>query len=126
MKELIVVHGEARQVVLRALREEGYNLVARCDAPEVRCAGAERRSPRCAAGWAVDILVTGHAASGESTGLYRYVINAVERPLIEMALRKTGGNQVRAARLLGINRNTFRAKMRKLRISTPVGYSLQQ
>jgi len=46
-------------------------------------------------------------------GIYRSVVGEVERKLIEWALQKTGGNRSEAARLLGINRNTLNAKMRK-------------
>lgn len=48
--------------------------------------------------------------------LYRFVLRAVEKPLIESALEKTEGNQLKAAKFLGINRNTLRSKMRKLGI----------
>jgi DNA-binding protein Fis len=48
--------------------------------------------------------------------LYRGVIEAVEKPLIETALRKTQGNKIKAARFLGINRNTLSAKIRHLDI----------
>lgn len=47
-------------------------------------------------------------------GLYERLLAEFERPLMEAALRLTGGNQLRAARLLGINRNTLR-KMLLLR-----------
>ncbi|MBI4411758.1 MAG: sigma-54-dependent Fis family transcriptional regulator [Deltaproteobacteria bacterium] len=50
-------------------------------------------------------------------GLYDQFIPAVERPLIELALAKTGGNQIKAASLLGINRNTLRKKIRELKIN---------
>ena len=50
----------------------------------------------------------------EPKQLYRSVINRVERPLIALALQVTGGNQVQAARLLGINRNTLRKRLRTL------------
>ena len=44
-------------------------------------------------------------------GLYEHVLAEVERPLLEMALAAARGNQLRAARLLGINRNTLRKKL---------------
>jgi two-component system, NtrC family, nitrogen regulation response regulator GlnG len=48
--------------------------------------------------------------------LYSLVIERVERPLIELTLRKTGGNQIRASEILGINRNTLRKKISELHI----------
>lgn len=48
----------------------------------------------------------------EVSNLYDMVIERVERPLIKLALKHTGGNQLKAARLLGINRNTLRAKLK--------------
>ncbi|MRX51539.1 response regulator [Paracoccus sp. S-4012] len=49
-------------------------------------------------------------------GLYDRVLAEVERPLIELTLEATGGNQLRAADLLGINRNTLRKKVNALNI----------
>jgi two-component system, NtrC family, nitrogen regulation response regulator GlnG len=43
--------------------------------------------------------------------LYDEVIARVERPLLQVVLERTGGNQVRAAELLGLNRNTLRKKI---------------
>ena len=48
--------------------------------------------------------------------LYALVIERIERPLIELTLKKTRGNQIRAAHILGINRNTLRKKIADLRI----------
>ncbi len=48
--------------------------------------------------------------------LYSAVIGAVERPLIELVLERAGGNQVKAADMLGINRNTLRKKITELNI----------
>lgn len=48
--------------------------------------------------------------------VYNQVINDTEKTLIEKALQRSFGNQSIAARLLGINRNTLRAKVKKLDI----------
>jgi two-component system nitrogen regulation response regulator GlnG len=48
--------------------------------------------------------------------LYHGALAAFEKPLFEHALRETGGNQLRAAQLLGINRNTLRKRLDDLRI----------
>lgn len=45
------------------------------------------------------------------TGLYDEVIARVERPLLALVLEQTGGNQLRAAQILGLNRNTLRKKL---------------
>lgn len=44
--------------------------------------------------------------------LHGLIIKKVEKPLIGQILRRTGGNQVHAAKILGINRNTLRKKMK--------------
>ncbi|MEA3465110.1 MAG: helix-turn-helix domain-containing protein [Thermodesulfobacteriota bacterium] len=53
----------------------------------------------------------------EISNLYEMVLHQVERPLIQITLDKTRGNQVRAAEVLGINRNTLRKKMQILGIT---------
>jgi len=52
----------------------------------------------------------------ELVNLYEMVLFQMERPLIEIILDKTRGNQVRTAEILGINRNTLRKKIRTLEI----------
>ncbi len=59
------------------------------------------------------------AAHPEGAGpqdIYDRVLAEVERPLIRMTLAATRGNQIRAAAMLGLNRNTLRKKIRDLEI----------
>jgi two-component system nitrogen regulation response regulator GlnG len=51
-----------------------------------------------------------------SPGLYDRVLRDVERPLITLCLTATRGNQIKAAEILGLNRNTLRKKIRDLDI----------
>ncbi len=50
--------------------------------------------------------------------VYELVLSQVEPPLIEMALEKTDHNQVKAAEILGINRNTLRKRILKYNIKS--------
>ena len=54
-------------------------------------------------------------------GLYDRVVREVERPLISLTLSATRGNQIKAAQLLGVNRNTLRKKIRELDIQVVRG-----
>ena len=49
-------------------------------------------------------------------GLYHRVLRELEVPLLSAALAATRGNQIKAAELLGLNRNTLRKKVRELDI----------
>ena len=48
--------------------------------------------------------------------LYDRVLAEVERPLLRLALAATRGNQIKAAAMLGLNRNTLRKKIRELEL----------
>lgn len=49
----------------------------------------------------------------EPTNIYRLVTDEVERPMLEIMMRYTHGNQSRAAQCLGINRATLRTKLKR-------------
>jgi DNA-binding protein Fis len=49
--------------------------------------------------------------------LYKSILEEIERPLFECILERTEGNQLKAARILGMNRNTLRAKIKKMGIN---------
>jgi DNA-binding NtrC family response regulator len=48
--------------------------------------------------------------------LYKSIVERIERTVIARALERVEGNQLKAARVLGINRNTIRSKIKKLGI----------
>jgi DNA-binding NtrC family response regulator len=52
----------------------------------------------------------------ENCYLYETVLSEVESSLIAIVLKETGGNQLKAAKTLGINRNTLRAKIKEYKI----------
>lgn len=53
----------------------------------------------------------------EVKNLYSLLIQEFEKPLITLALKETNGNQIQAALLLGMNRNTLRKKIKELKIT---------
>ncbi|ACO76185.1 Fis family transcriptional regulator [Laribacter hongkongensis] len=54
-----------------------------------------------------------HDLDGEApAAVYDMVLARVEKPLLEIVLDYAGGNQTRAAEVLGLNRNTLRKKMK--------------
>ena len=53
----------------------------------------------------------------EAQNLYPLVIGEIEKPLLEAVMHQARGNQSRAARMLGINRNTLRKKLTQYGLS---------
>jgi two-component system, NtrC family, nitrogen regulation response regulator GlnG len=74
------------------------------DEPDTMAAVVERHVSR---------LLATIRESGEEGVLYERALAELERPLIRMTLAETRGNQIRAAALLGLNRNTLRKKIRE-------------
>ena len=58
-------------------------------------------------------------AAAQPGRVHREAIELLERPLLAHVLALTGGNQLRAARLLGLNRNTLRKRCRELGLALP-------
>ena len=55
-----------------------------------------------------------HLRAANNAHVHREALGLLERPLLAHALALTGGNQLKAARLLGLNRNTLRKRCREL------------
>jgi two-component system nitrogen regulation response regulator GlnG len=61
-------------------------------------------------------FLASHDGGVAPSDIYDRVIAEVERPLIRLTLAATRGNQIKAAAMLGLNRNTLRKKIRDLDI----------
>jgi two-component system nitrogen regulation response regulator GlnG len=96
---LAVVESELTQPAVTQDVESG--------APDNLSAAVERNLTRYFSGFADGL---------PPPGLYHRVLREVEYPLLTAALAATRGNQIRAADLLGVNRNTLRKKIRDLDI----------
>src|SRR5262245_3597830 len=70
--------------------------------------------------WKMGDFVKG-MRNGSGRNLHPMLISAIERPLITRALQETKGNQIQAAQLLGLNRNTLRKKIHELHIPVKRG-----
>ncbi|HYC53322.1 MAG TPA: sigma-54 dependent transcriptional regulator [Candidatus Binatia bacterium] len=111
---------ELENVLLRAAALAPNRVLAPGDLP------LARRSPRTVADEGLplaDVLsvkIREHLAgfgSVEPRDLHARVLAMVEKPLFEAVLESTGGNQLKAAEILGINRNTLRKKITDYAIS---------
>ncbi len=110
-----------RVVTYAALTAPGETIEAAHFAPRRRC-DHEAFGPAQFDAMALEEIVRqkvghffGRLGPHEVRGVYRTVIDQVERALIEEALRWAEGNQLKAARVLGISRNTLRKKMHDLK-----------
>ncbi len=87
---------------------------------EGKSAERDATAPAESLGGAVEHHLRSYFAAHEdglpASGLYDRILREVERPLIELSLSATRGNQIRAAKMLGLNRNTLRKKIRDLDI----------
>jgi len=86
-------------------------------AEDTALAGQSSVSLADAALFHIDRYFRAHGDNMPPPGLYPRVMAEVEKPLIEETLRATAGNQLKAAEILGLNRNTLRKKIRDLGIS---------
>jgi two-component system nitrogen regulation response regulator GlnG len=108
---------ELENAVMRAaLLAPGTTI--RAEDIELTRPGANSGSAASADGGSLGDIISGRIArwfdspgGDEPRDLYHRLVAEIERPLVELALKRAGGNQVRAARMLGLNRNTLRKKI---------------
>ena len=118
MITILVLDDERKVVGLlsEVLKKEGYSIF---NEPESEGLIKIIKKEDIQAGLVSDkkILEIEDSLMREKNGiLYKSLLDEVERPLLESVLEKTEGNQLKAAKNLGINRNTLRSKIQKLDI----------
>jgi two-component system nitrogen regulation response regulator GlnG len=86
------------------------------EAPAAKPVEAPRRRLSSAVERHINDYFAAHKGDLPAAGLYDRVLREIERPLIVATLGATRGNQIKAAHLLGLNRNTLRKKIRELDI----------
>jgi two-component system nitrogen regulation response regulator GlnG len=103
-----------------AVLHSGDTIAAGAVAGELKepaAAAGTAEEPRALAASVEHYLTQYFLAQGDKLpppGIYDRIVQEVERPLISICLAATRGNQIRAAQLLGLNRNTLRKKIRDL------------
>jgi two-component system nitrogen regulation response regulator GlnG len=110
MRRMAVLYSESvidRRIVATALADQEPSPAARANGggEETLSQSVERH---------IDGYFKAHPHGLPASGLYDRILREVERPLLALSLQATRGNQIRAAELLGLNRNTLRKKLREL------------
>jgi len=109
-----------KEMLIQLLRQEGYAVSAET--------GVRGDFIRVTSRESVDIdslkekvIKLEDALYSEKKGLvYKSILDTIEKPMIEHILERTEGNQLKAAGILGINRNTIRVKIKRLGIDPKV------
>ncbi|MCX5699998.1 MAG: hypothetical protein NTZ63_00410 [Candidatus Omnitrophica bacterium] len=109
--------GKAKEALTRMLKEQGYSFSEELSASNtIRL--VKKDCIRDLAFIKDKVVELEDSLFDEKRGvLYKSVVEAIEKPLIEHTLVRTEGNQLKAAKILGINRNTMRSKIKKLGIN---------
>ena len=108
--------GKLKDIMARFLTQQGHVVT---DNPEANAINVKGIDERLGSGSDRNIVIKlEDSLYREKRGeVYKSIVEAVEKPLIEYVLEKTEGNQLKAAKVLGINRNTIRTKIKRLSIN---------
>jgi two-component system nitrogen regulation response regulator GlnG len=126
MRRVAVLYSETSidgRIIAAALTDQDLGVVAPAVTADVPTSGAGPADETL--GQSVDrhlrAYFQAHGGRLPAAGLYDRVLQEIERPLITLSLEATRGNQMKAADLLGLNRNTLRKKLRDLDIQPSRG-----
>lgn len=119
MIKILIGENEAqvKEVISQLLRKEGYAVMEKAGEDNV-IQIIKKDSAKDAVNIKDIVVELEDSLYNEKRGtLYKFILEMIERPLISHALERAEGNQLKAAKVLGINRNTMRAKIKKLGIN---------
>ena len=107
-----------KDTLTQILKQEGYQVSANLNGPEDNIIRIETKNPtRIGDSLKDKVIELEDSLYKEKRGvLYKAILDEIEKPLIEYVLERTEGNQLKAAKVLGINRNTIRTKIKRLNI----------
>src|SRR3954466_11906550 len=109
MRRMAVLYSESvidRRIVAAALADQEPAATPRANGGDETLSQSVERH--------LDGYFKAHPHGLPASGLYDRILREMERPLLALSLQATRGNQIRAAELLGLNRNTLRKKLREL------------
>lgn len=105
------------QLLSQALRKEGYSFIdEEASGGIIKIVKKDNGDKESLLGERI-LELRNMLLSTKDGQVYKSVVQEIEKPLIEAALERAEGNQLRAAKILGINRNTLRTKMKKFNIN---------
>ncbi len=114
-----------KNILTQLLRQEGYNISADAGADNNVISVLNKDNDKNYGTLKDKVIELRNSLYKEKRGeIYKTILGEIEKPLIENALECTDGNQLKASKMLGINRNTIRSKIKKLGID-PKKWKLQ-
>jgi two-component system nitrogen regulation response regulator GlnG len=110
---------KVKEILTQMLRQEGYAVSDRSQDNIIKI--IKEGSEKGSGSFQDRILELEESLYREKEGvLYKSILEVVEKALIEDILGRTEGNQLKAARILGINRNTLHTKIKKLGVNPDI------
>ena len=111
---------KAKEIISQILRKEGYGLSDKMDGNNIISVVKKENVSNISNIKDTVIELEKSLYDLKKGILYKSILEVIEKPILERALERADGNQLKAAKILGINRNTIRAKIKKLGINPDI------